>query len=381
MPLRDMEAFADPDPARRQRPSSGNEIVDAHLVRRAGEVRGYREAHSRLFVAPPSACEASGATVLYGLLPLGSAESTSAPVDAQFTAAEARDMLPGLLRAGKAQVLPSPGGTLRVSDVNRQDTAFKQYASALEQLLVQFDLRGEDARAAKLRSLLSALEVTYPGDETGTALAQLERAIDVLVNRDDPSNAGVRMPVAWPVLTQQQESDFADLVRQTLDARLASFAPRIGRFDREGIEYELWAFARVRSDDGCAPRLYWSKPSKRFTLASWFESGPVPPPLIPLPEITRENVKKLKPNVAFALPPSLFNFLRDNLPDKLMQGEARAGSPTPAIQWICGFNLSIIFMVAFVVMFIFVILLNIVFFWLPFIKICIPIPASFKGKT
>src|SRR5690606_27456011 len=106
------------------------------------------------------------------------------------------------------------------------------------------------------------------------------------------------------------------------------------RFDKENAEYELWAFVRVRSDDGCPPRLYWSKPSQRFTLASWFESGPVAPPLIPLPEITRDNVKKLKPNVAFALPPSLFNFLRDNLPDKLMKGEGKPGSATPAIQWI-----------------------------------------------
>ena len=37
---------------------------------------------------------------------------------------------------------------------------------------------------------------------------------------------------------------------------------------------------------------------------------------------------------------------------------------------------EIIFLVAFIVMFIFLILLNIIFWWLPFLKICFPIPVK-----
>ena len=41
---------------------------------------------------------------------------------------------------------------------------------------------------------------------------------------------------------------------------------------------------------------------------------------------------------------------------------------------ICSLSLQIIMLVAFIVMFIFLILLNIVFWWLPFLKICFPVP-------
>jgi hypothetical protein len=291
-----------------------------------------------------------------------------------------KNLLPGLLRAGKPMSLPNAGGVLRASDASREDAAYKHYAEAIEQLLVQFDLRGEGARAGELRKLLATLVVRYTDTETGSALDHIQRAVDVLIHREDTSGSGVRMPREWPSLSLAQENAFAALARELLAERFGAFAPRVGRFDAEGAEYELWAYARVRSEDGCPPKLWWSKPSQRFTVASWFESGPVAPVLIPLPDITRANVKKLKPNVSFAVPPSLFNFLRANAPDKLMEGEGKEGPSAPAIAWICGFNLSIIFMIAFIIMFSFVILLNIVFQWMAFIKICIPIPASFKSK-
>ena len=40
---------------------------------------------------------------------------------------------------------------------------------------------------------------------------------------------------------------------------------------------------------------------------------------------------------------------------------------------------GVAFLVAFIVMFIFLILLNIVFWWLPFLKICFPIPKMPSG--
>ena len=41
---------------------------------------------------------------------------------------------------------------------------------------------------------------------------------------------------------------------------------------------------------------------------------------------------------------------------------------------ICSFSIPIITICAMIVLFIFVILLNIVFFWMPFLKICFPLP-------
>lgn len=378
VPLGPSQRTADPDPARRRRPTSGNAVIDQHLALRTGASRARTEAHTRLYVAPPQACKASGATVLYGLLPLGTAESTSSAPDATFTEEEALDALPGILRAGKPQIVPSAGGTLFKSDADRQDDAFRRYMEGLEQLLVQFDLRGEGDGSKRLRALLAAIPLEYASGKAGDALAHVERAIDVLLHRDDSSAAGVEMPARWPELTLSQQGAFASLVREILTARFASFAPRVGRFDREGVEYEAVAFVRVKHDDGCPPVIHWSSPSERFTLASWFEGGPVAPPLIQLPEIS--NFKKLKPNVAFAVPPSLFNFLRKNDPKELMKGNAKKGDGG-AIAWICGFNISIVFMIAFIIMFMFAIMFNIVFFWMAYIKICIPVPASFKKNS
>ena len=42
---------------------------------------------------------------------------------------------------------------------------------------------------------------------------------------------------------------------------------------------------------------------------------------------------------------------------------------------ICGFSIPIITLCAFIVLQIFLVLLHILFFWLPFVRICIPIPV------
>ena len=47
-----------------------------------------------------------------------------------------------------------------------------------------------------------------------------------------------------------------------------------------------------------------------------------------------------------------------------------------SIQMICSFSIQIIFLVAFIVMFIFLILLNFIFWWLAFLRICLPIPTK-----
>jgi len=57
----------------------------------------------------------------------------------------------------------------------------------------------------------------------------------------------------------------------------------------------------------------------------------------------------------------------------LMNGSGGGGKLN--LDWICGFNIPLITICAFFVLNIFLMLLNIVFFWLPFIKICIPFPS------
>jgi hypothetical protein len=56
------------------------------------------------------------------------------------------------------------------------------------------------------------------------------------------------------------------------------------------------------------------------------------------------------------------------------------GGPGLGISWICSFSIPIITICAFFVLNLFLIVLNLVFFWLPFVKICIPIPGPAKSS-
>jgi hypothetical protein len=101
----------------------------------------------------------------------------------------------------------------------------------------------------------------------------------------------------------------------------------------------------------------------------------VPP--VPLPDPTDPKVlqgMKNKPNAAFAVPAGLMNSMQGVTFNGLGSGSGGGGGGG-TLDWICGFNIPLITICAFFVLNIFLSLLNIVFFWLPFIKICIPFPA------
>ena len=132
-------------------------------------------------------------------------------------------------------------------------------------------------------------------------------------------------------------------------------------------------FIRIKPEHkGCPSRLVWSPYSKEFTIAPWYESAGAPPAIIPLPDLFyRNTLKALRPNVAFVLPPKLAGLLKSD-PKKLRDGEGGGID----IMWICSFSIPIITICAFIVLNIFLQIFAIIFFWLPFLKICIPFPKK-----
>jgi hypothetical protein len=99
---------------------------------------------------------------------------------------------------------------------------------------------------------------------------------------------------------------------------------------------------------------------------------------VALPDPTdRGFLRSLKPNVAFAVPPSLQNLLGGN-PKDLMEG--KGDTKGLSLGWICGFNIPLITICAFIVLCIFFSLFNLIFWWLPFLKICIPFPKRSGGN-
>jgi hypothetical protein len=119
-----------------------------------------------------------------------------------------------------------------------------------------------------------------------------------------------------------------------------------------------------------------SEPSVSFSLARFMDpDAPARPIRLELPSIMMQDLRKYKAGVGLQMPPELRDVMA-----RVNKGMLDGGGLSPGggleLAMICSFSLQIIFLVAFVVMFIFLIALNFVFWWLPFLKICFPIPKK-----
>jgi hypothetical protein len=118
-----------------------------------------------------------------------------------------------------------------------------------------------------------------------------------------------------------------------------------------------------------------SAPSRMFTMASFFDpDAPARPLQIALPvDTTPAALRKYPKNAAFMISDELQKQLsRIKSAKKLMEGEL--DSPSFDLGFICSLSIPIITLCAFILLMVFVIVLNIVFWWLPFFKICFPVP-------
>jgi hypothetical protein len=122
-----------------------------------------------------------------------------------------------------------------------------------------------------------------------------------------------------------------------------------------------------------------SAPSRPFRLASFFDpDAPARPVQIRLPLDTSISGLRKFPKAVSVL---LSNRLRQQVErvqsaslSDLEDGSIGAG-PSLNLGMICSLSIPIITICAFILLLIIVQLLNIVFWWLPFFKICLPIPV------
>jgi hypothetical protein len=382
----------DPDPARRVQPFHAGQVEMQRLLERVSPAAPpMSESRTTLFPAPPEICAAIKKTVLLGVVQVSTLEAAEAsPTVVTAAAVEYDDdeidaQIPMYFKAGPARPLNGLGGmqvdrdwadsVSALTDAGNVDLATKvdKYVQFLRAVQIQLDLFGDSRDAVALAAIVGQLKVYY-GAEAQSALDHLRQICAIVVNRQPGS---VRMPDRWGGVTDQQAAALKQSARATLNRRVRAVLPPEGRFQDRSALYRLRAFMRVRRDDGCPPALVWSAPSAPFTIVPWHESGKLPPVAIALPEVTRDNVKTFKPNAAFLVPKTLFNFLQKNTPKNLLDGKAQDGGDL-GIDWICGFNIPIITIVAFILLYIILMLLNIVFWWLPFIRICIPLPRKAK---
>ena len=97
-------------------------------------------------------------------------------------------------------------------------------------------------------------------------------------------------------------------------------------------------------------------------------------------DTTPAGLRKHDKNVAFVISDELSRQMaRIKGLKELTEGEV--GNPGIGLGFICSLSIPIITLCAFIVLMIFIALLNIIFWWLPFFKICFPIPVPAKESN
>ncbi len=149
--------------------------------------------------------------------------------------------------------------------------------------------------------------------------------------------------------------------------------PKLGDVD-DSIQYVLRAVYRQPQ---CGPRHpdLVGAPSLPFTIASYFDfDAPARPIRIVLPfDPSIAGLRKFKKNVAMLMSKKMRKALAT-------QVDFKTGNVTPGPAFnfgeICSFSIPILTIVAMILLMIVVGLLNLVFWWIPLLKLCFPIPSQ-----
>lgn len=405
----------DPDPARRPpRLNVGNAEINRRLQT---ELFPLAESTTSLFVAPPDVCEAMGRTILFGVIPLTSPEvSEGDPIFLDPPDIETQDQLnqeiqqkllpyylrPAYLRPDRlpeAEVVDQsrtePNANLSLTAetlktcLNEKTPTTKQlwkqrslrvFYNTLQQLKYHFRLLDTDPDSVLLLNLLNQIRVNVTPPQPQRLGDYLKKAIERLV--DCQPGEAIILPQTWIAIDETLGRAIVSAIRRVLMKRLATLTAGEGRFEEQGRKYQIRAFVRVKRSDGCPPKLIWSDYSEPFTIVPWYASSDLPPVRVTLPDVLNPNtLATLQPDVSFAVPRRLFNFLQKNNPKDLLDGNGNDSNDNESgVDWICSFNIPIITLCAYIVLNIFLQLFNLIFQWLLLIKICIPVPKNLFPK-
>lgn len=145
--------------------------------------------------------------------------------------------------------------------------------------------------------------------------------------------------------------------------------------------YQIIPFVRVLDDCG-KEQVVWADNSARssiFRVAAPFDPNASRPSLIQMPSLA-DLKGGLARGVSMITPPDTFGLLNALNLKKGASEDVLPSGPTSSmgIQWICSFSLPVITLVAMIMLMIMISLLNIVFFWLPWVRICLPFPSIKK---
>lgn len=376
---------ADADPASDTFPvpvGAGLEI-GAMLAARRGYRKSREEVHP-LFVAPDDICRKAGKTIIYGLIPVASGEQVDVPGSTDYQRLSDEELtnlrahLSSYFKARPELAMPEAGQTLRPkpSILQSDDGSLRALGIFLQQMLVELGALENNMAARELMSAFATIRLPLEDAVAGrrqktiTAADFIRRAAPILIG-GEPNDSAMVMPLRWPAVDSALGSRLTRLALACLSQRAAAVTPPVGKFDGDSQRYAVRAFIRVAGHDDCPDRLIWGPSSEEFRILPWWD-GDGPATKIALPGLS--SLRRMKPNVSFQLPPELANLLQGDM-KRLKDGE-KVGGPQPELDifWLCSFSIPIITLCAFIVLNIFLSLFDLIFSWLAFIKICIPIP-------
>jgi hypothetical protein len=380
----------DPDPVRRPQLQSGQQALDQLLAAKALS-SALTEVSTPAFVAAPDVCNAAGRTLVYALIPTASSEASTqqAPSVPRVDNASMLKILPTLLKAGShsAPAADKPVTYLFMSDEfakSKSAADFTTFSATLRMLYTVFGAFDGSAGAQTLLNVLNRHNVIV---QNGSGYVQrpmgafyqeaAAKLIDYDPNAPNASAAPqLQMPHAWDSFSTQDQNDILGAMGPLLQSRGLSVFPPQGRFQDATRFYRVRLFFRIKGETAaCPPQLVWSSYSDPFRIAAWYESSGRAAAPVPLPDPFDKNVlKSAKQTSSFAVPPSLMNAIQNASLTGLSNGTGPSGGGGINLTWICSFSIPLITICAFFVLNIFLSLLNIVFFWMAFIKICIPFP-------
>jgi hypothetical protein len=160
----------------------------------------------------------------------------------------------------------------------------------------------------------------------------------------------------------------------------AASLPEVPKLDPSGA---LYCLRCVYQRPQCGPLRpdVISEPSEPFVLAAFFDpDAPARPIRIGLPvDTSLAGLRKFPKNVSFLMSEKLREQMSRATDLKKSLDGKLGSSESFEMGEICSFSIPVITICALVVMMVFVLLLNFVFWWLPLLRICLPINLKAKG--
>jgi hypothetical protein len=381
---------ADPDPAKAAVQPANLAIREAIAARQGKPQVPAAETVHGLYPAPPEVCEAIGKTVLFAAIPVCSAETSDAAADAiDYNALQGQDRTDMVLHLSaylkdrperemprKQEVLSADWNVLDAATI-ASDNPLSILGTFLHQMTVELDALGPGAASAALMTVLAEISLPLTEDiEAGvtssvSAADFVRKAGPILIGRE-VNSSGFAMPIRWPAVDTDVGGRLTEAALACLSEQYKARVGPPGKFADDNAQYVVRGFMRVAGHEGCPDKLVWSMESEGFRILPWWD-GDGPGTSISLPSIGK--LKSVKPSVAFSMPPEIANLFKGDL-TKVADGDAK--EDTSGIAWLCSFSIPFITICAFICLNIFLGLFDLIFRWMMWIKICIPIPKSGK---